>query len=119
SPDIKASRHDLQSWILSPCHNSCVVLRHGCLPASEADSAATAITAPTALPDTAEIANSWLPTEGDCCRSSTWPMTLAVKKPARLAPPAAATMMGRGHCKAAASVPSHRLALRQSVNALF
>ena len=64
------------------------------------------MTAPTELPDTLEIAKIRLRTPSGpissplgsfALVSSSLPMTLAVKKPARLAPPDAAIRIGRGH----------------------
>ena len=68
------------------------------------------MTAPTELPDTLEIANSRLrmsPAATPSPPSISLPMALAVKKPARLAPPDAATMIGRGQ---AAPSSGHALA---------
>ncbi len=74
--------------------------------------AATVITAPTDPPETPDMANSLLRTASasirgwpDSVASKKYPMMLAVKKPARLAPPAAATIMGRGQSPGSAVQP--------------
>ena len=79
-----------------------------------AASAVVVMTTPRELPDTLEIANRRLRTETasrPCfsALSNNCPMTLAVKKPARLAPPAAAMMIGRGQLAGVASQPLARI----------
>src|SRR5580704_1182818 len=102
SPDIRLSRQPRQFSILSPyqSENFCC-LQGKCVSGPPAPSAATVMTAPTELPETLEMANSRLRSP---VASSPWaealsnnsPSMLAVKNPARLAPPDAATMTGRG-----------------------
>ena len=65
------------------------------------------MTAPTELPETLEIANSRL-RKSAVPSSRYFPITLAVKKPARLAPPEAATIKGRGQDAASPSQPLAR-----------
>src|SRR4026208_2389703 len=101
SPAISASRQSRQLLILSPYQSVGVRITHGCLVSVPARAnAATLIAAAGALPDTAEIAKMRLrillaSSAPPCCAalSSRSPMTLAVKNPARLAPPAGAMLL--------------------------
>src|SRR6185437_13580325 len=105
SPAISASRQSRQLLIVSPYQRPGLRLAQGGFVSGFARaSAATLIAAAGALPDTAEIAKMRLrilPASSvpPCCAalSSRSPMTLAVKNPARLAPPAETMMMGLGH----------------------
>src|SRR5262249_578088 len=110
SPTIKFSRHPRQFSILSPYQYEKRFLRHGKRVSwPPAARAATVMTAPTELPDTLEMPNRRLrssvafsPCWDDLSSSS--PSTLAVKNPARLAPPDAATMTGLGQSTAFSAV---------------
>src|SRR6186713_1899368 len=105
SPAISASRQSRQLLIFSPYQSVGVGLAQGCFVSAFARAnAATLIAAAGALPDTAEIAKMRLrilfaSSAPPCCAplSSRSPMTLAVKNPARLAPPEPTMMIGLGH----------------------
>src|SRR5262249_39532592 len=102
SPLVKASKQSCQLPTLTPHHCATGRSPHGWLAASVlASSAAVTITAPTEPPETLEIANkrlriSFSVRPWSLALSIRRPMTLDKKKPARLAPPELAPMIGRG-----------------------
>ena len=103
SPAVSASRQSCHTVMARPYHRSGLASAQGCfIEASARAIAATVMTAPTEPPNVYIAAACCAIAAASICgwpgpfRSRKYPMALAVKKPARLAPPAAATIIGRG-----------------------